>query len=165
MRITAILYIVFVWLFTPHTEARADDARVDAPMAQVDLATPAGLDVVQGAWRYQDVELIPTQFGGAATWDYTPHAGARDFDDSAWQKIEPSTLATRRGHGRISFNWYRLLITVPEQIDGTALAGTTAYFETFSTTMRKCGSMASCRVSLARTAAPSSPDGMRRIGS
>src|SRR6185369_17824518 len=130
MRITAILYIVFVWLFTPHTEARADDARVDAPMAQVDLATPAGLDVVQGAWRYQDVELIPTQFGGAATWDYTPHAGARDFDDSAWQKIEPSTLATRRGHGRISFNWYRLLITVPEQIDGTALAGTTAYFET-----------------------------------
>jgi gluconolactonase len=99
-------------------------------MAQVDLATPAGLDVVQGAWRYQDVELIPTQFGGAATWDYTPHAGARDFDDSAWQKIEPSTLATRRGHGRISFNWYRLLITVPEQIDGTALAGTTAYFET-----------------------------------
>ena len=130
MRITAILYILFVWLFTPHTEARADDARVDAPMAQVDLATPAGLDVVQGAWRYQDVELIPTQFGGAATWDYTPHAGARDFDDSAWQKIEPSTLATRRGHGRISFNWYRLLITVPEQIDGTALAGTTAYFET-----------------------------------
>jgi len=119
MRITAILYILFVWLFTPHTEARADDARVDAPMAQVDLATPAGLDVVQGAWRYQDVELIPTQFGGAATWDYTPHAGARDFDDSAWQKIEPSTLATRRGHGRISFNWYRLLITVPEQIDGT----------------------------------------------
>ena len=130
MRITAILYILFVWLFTPHTEARADDARVDTPMAQVDLATPAGLDVVQGAWRYQDVELIPTQFGGAATWDYTPHAGARDFDDSAWQKIEPSTLATRRGHGRISFNWYRLLITVPEQIDGTALAGTTAYFET-----------------------------------
>ena len=130
MRITAILYTLFVWLFTPHTEARADDARVDAPMAQVDLATPAGLDVVQGAWRYQDVELIPTQFGGAATWDYTPHAGARDFDDSAWQKIEPSTLATRRGHGRISFNWYRLLITVPEQIDGTALAGTTAYFET-----------------------------------
>jgi gluconolactonase len=130
MRITAILYILFVWLFTPHTKARADDARVDAPMAQVDLATPAGLDVVQGAWRYQDVELIPTQFGGAATWDYTPHAGARDFDDSAWQKIEPSTLATRRGHGRISFNWYRLLISVPEQIDGTALAGTTAYFET-----------------------------------
>ena len=49
MRITAILYILFVWLFTPHTEARADNAPVDAPLAQVDLATPAGLDVVQGA--------------------------------------------------------------------------------------------------------------------
>jgi gluconolactonase len=130
MRITAVLYILFVSFITSHTPARADDAPVDAPFAQVDLTTPAGLDVVQGTWRYQDVELTPTQFGGAATWDYTPHAGVRDFDDSAWQKIDPSTLAARRGHGRISFNWYRLLITVPEQIDGTAIAGTTAYFET-----------------------------------
>jgi gluconolactonase len=130
MRITAVLYVLFVAFITSHTPARADDAPVAAPLAQIDLATPAGLDAVQGVWRYKDVELIPTQFGGAATWDYTPHAGLRDFDDSEWQKIEPTTLAARRGHGRISFNWYRLLITVPEQIDGTSLAGTTAYFET-----------------------------------
>ena len=126
MRFTIFLYLLFVSFITSHSSARADDA----PLARVDLTTGAGLDVVQGAWRYQDVELIPTQFGGTATWDYTPHAGARDFDDSEWQKIDPSTLAARRGHGRISFNWYRLLITVPEQIDGLAIAGTTAYFET-----------------------------------
>jgi gluconolactonase len=130
MRITAILYILFVWFITPHSEARADNAPVDAPLAQVDLTSAAGLDVVQGVWRYKDVELTPTQFGGAATWDYTPHAGVRDFDDSEWQKIDPSSLAERRGHGRISFNWYRLLITVPEQIDGTSVAGRTVSFET-----------------------------------
>jgi gluconolactonase len=85
--------------------------------------------------------LIPTQHRGpdaqgqptgapAVTWDYTPHAGVRDFDDTGWEKIDPTTLALRRGHGRISFNWYRLLITVPEQIDGAPTAGTTAYLET-----------------------------------
>jgi gluconolactonase len=130
MRITAVLYVLFVALITSHIPARADDAPVDAPLAQLDLTSQVGLDVVQGAWRYKDVELMPAQFAGAATWDYSPHAGVRDFDDSEWQKIDPSTLAARRGHGRISFNWYRLLITVPEQIDGVALAGTTAYFET-----------------------------------
>ena len=130
MRITAVLYVLFVAFITSHTPARADNAPVDAPLAQLDLTTQVGLDVVQGAWRYKDVELMSTEFGGAATWDYAPHAGVRDFDDSEWQKLDPSTLAARRGHGRISFNWYRLLITVPEQVDGVAIAGTTAYFET-----------------------------------
>jgi gluconolactonase len=141
MRITAVLYVLFVWLMTSHAPARAEDASLDAPLAQIDLTTQAGIDAVQGAWRYKDVELIPTQHRGpdaqgqptaapSVTWDYTPHAGARDFDDSGWEKIDPATLASRRGHGRISFNWYRLTVTVPEQIDGAVLAGTTAYFET-----------------------------------
>jgi gluconolactonase len=130
MRFTAVLYVLFVYFITSHVPARADDVPVDAPLAQLDLTTRAGIDAVQGTWRYKDVELTPTRLGGAATWDYTPHAGTRDFDDSAWETIGPATLAERRGHGRISFNWYRLLITVPEQIDGTALAGSTAYFET-----------------------------------
>ena len=130
MRITTVLYVLFVWVMTSHVPARAGDARIDAPLAQLDLTTPAGIDTVQGAWRYQDVELIPTQHQGAATWDFTPHAGVRDFDDSQWETIAPTALAARHGHGRISFNWYRLTITVPEHIDGAALAGTTAYFET-----------------------------------
>jgi gluconolactonase len=129
MRITAVLYVLFVLFITPHAPARADDAPNDGVVARVDLATAAGVDAVAGAWRYRDVELIPTEHRGA-TWDYTPHAGGRDFDDSAWETLDPTTLADRRGHGRISFNWYRLLITVPEQIDGTPVAGSTAYFET-----------------------------------
>ena len=130
MRITVVLYVLFVWVMTSHVPARADDAPIDAPLAQLDLTTQAGIDAVQGAWRYKDAELISTQFGGKTAWDYMPHAGARDFEDAGWEKIDPTTLAVRRGNGRISFNWYRLLITVPEQIDGAATAGTTAYFET-----------------------------------
>src|SRR5262245_49968970 len=99
MRITAVLYVLFVLLITPHARARADDAPSDGVLARVDLATQAGADVVHGAWRYRDVELVPTQLQGA-TWDYTPHAGGRDFDDSSWETLNPTTLAVRRGHGR-----------------------------------------------------------------
>ena len=104
MRITAVLYVLFVLLITSHVPARADDAAVDAPLAQLDLTTQAGIDAVQGAWRYKDVELIPTQHRSpdgqgqptgapAVTWDYTPHAGLRDFDDSGWETIDPTAPA------------------------------------------------------------------------
>ncbi len=140
MRVTTVLYVLFILFITSHIPARAEDAPADV-LAQIDLTTRAGVDAVQGVWRYRDVELIPTQHRGAdaqgqptaapaVTWDYTPHAGVRDFDDSQWESIDPTKLSLRRGHGRVSFNWYRLLITVPEQIDGTAAAGSTAYFET-----------------------------------
>ena len=141
MRATIILYVLFMLLITPHQESRGDDANFDTVIARVDLATQAGLELVRGIWRYSDVELVPTRHrspdaqgqptgAAASTWDYAPRAGGRDFDDSSWQTIAPETLSERRGHGRISFNWYRLLLTVPDQIDGVPIAGTTAYLET-----------------------------------
>jgi hypothetical protein len=42
------------------------------------------------------------------TYDYTPHAGARDFDDSSWTALDAETLEQRRGNGKLSFNWYRI---------------------------------------------------------
>lgn len=140
MRATIVIYVLYSLLMPP-LPALADDASNAAVIARVDLTTTQGLAAVQGTWRYSDVELIRTQHRRADergqptgeavdTWDYSPHAGGRDFDDSSWQSIQPGTLSERRGNGRISFNWYRLLITVPERIDGAALAGTTAYFET-----------------------------------
>jgi len=141
MRFVVVLYVAFVLTLSPHARSRADEVGQGKTVATLDLATRAGLEAVRGAWRYSDVELVPTQHRapdaqgqptGATvnTWDYAPHAGARDFDDSSWQTIDPTTLAERRGNGRISFNWYRLSITVPERIGGLNVAGTTAYFET-----------------------------------
>jgi gluconolactonase len=111
------------------------------PAAQVDLLTGDGAALLQGQWRYHDVAIVPTmhraadaagQPTGAAvdTLDIAPHAGDRGFDDSAWTTLDPASLGQRRGHGRVSFNWYRFTLTVPEQINGVATRGATLVFAT-----------------------------------
>ena len=111
------------------------------PEATIDLGTTAGIALVKGAWRYSDTKIVEVDFRGPGadkqptgapvrTYDYTPHAGVADFDDSKWQVIGPQTLDQRRGNGRLGFNWYRLKLTVPERINGFDPTGTTAVFET-----------------------------------
>ena len=111
------------------------------PAASLDLMTRAGVDAIAGAWRYRDVELVRVQHrapdaqgqpAGEAvtTWDIEPHAGLRDFDDAQWETIEPSSLNSRRGHGRLSFAWYRIGITIPATVGGFDTRGATVRFET-----------------------------------
>jgi gluconolactonase len=109
--------------------------------ASLDLMSAADVAAVHGAWRYSDVALVPVQHRAAdangqptgaavTTWDIAPHAGGRDFDDSAWQRIDPAALAERRGHGRLSFAWYRINVTIPERVGTFDTRGTTVSFET-----------------------------------
>ncbi|MEP7365294.1 MAG: SMP-30/gluconolactonase/LRE family protein [Acidobacteriota bacterium] len=100
------------------------------PTAVVDLTTNEGVRLVKGQWRYSDAKIVDTEFLGKKTYDYTPHAGVADFDDSQWESIAPETLEKKRGNGRLSFNWYRINVTVPENVGGMPTAGTTAVFET-----------------------------------
>ncbi len=111
------------------------------PSATVDLGTSEGASLVKGQWRYSDTRIVEVDFTGPGadnqptgspvrTYDYTPHAGAADFDDSAWQRIDPATLSARRGNGRMSFNWYRIRVTVPERVGEFDPTGATAVFET-----------------------------------
>jgi len=97
------------------------------PVAVVDLGTEAGTELVQATWRYSDARIVETRFRapdaqgqptGAplATQDISPHAGAVAFDDSQWPVISPTSLAERRGSGRVSFNWYRLTLTLPQRV-------------------------------------------------
>ena len=113
----------------------------DTVLASVDLRTTTGVTAVQAAWRYSDVRILPVEFPSAdaqgqptgakaATFDYEPHAGGADFDDSRWPTIAPESLATRRGHGLLSFNWYRLRLTVPAKLGNFATRGTTLAFST-----------------------------------
>jgi gluconolactonase len=133
MRFTALIYLCFVLFISNAAQTHA--------AATIDLTTPSGVELVNGAWRYSDVQLVPTQHRAAGadgqptgarvdTWDYTPHAGARDFDDSSWPVLDPGTLSARRGHGRISFNWYRIAITVPATVEGMDLSGANVELET-----------------------------------
>ena len=117
------------------------DAPNGKPDAIVDLATNEGVNLVKGQWRYSDTKIIQVDFKAAGpdkqptgksikTYDFTPHAGGTDFDDSKWEKIDPTTLNARRSTGRLCFNWYRINVTVPERVNDVDLAGATAVFET-----------------------------------
>ncbi len=136
MRFTIVLYLLVAQLLS--LTARAAD---EIPAASVDLMTSQGVAQVQGTWRYRDVELLTTQHRAAdehgqptgapvSTWDYSPRAGVRNFDDMQWAAIAPETLSQRRGNGRLSFNWYRILITIPANVGGISTSGSTVWFET-----------------------------------
>jgi gluconolactonase len=111
------------------------------PEATINLATAEGVKLVKGEWRYSDTKIIEIDFKGPGpdnqptgapvkTYDYTPHAGGADFDDSKWQVIDATTLNARRSTGRLCFNWYRIKITVPERVDNFDPTGATVVFET-----------------------------------
>ncbi len=83
--------------------------------------------MVQGEWRYHDVSIVEVDFKSAGpdgqptgapnrTYDYAPHAGWADFDDSAWEVIPPTSLEERRAGGKLCFNWYRIRLTIPERV-------------------------------------------------
>ncbi len=117
------------------------DVPVGKPEATIDLGTTDGVNTVKGQWRYSDTRIVEVDFVGPGpdrqptgapvkTYDYTPHAGGADFDDSKWEVIDPTTLDQRRGQGRLGFNWYRIRLTIPERFGDFDPTGTTAVFET-----------------------------------
>jgi gluconolactonase len=111
------------------------------PLASVDLATREGTALLEAQWRYSDTRIVQVAFydpgadgqpgsRGNQTYDIWPKAGAREFDDSGWEAIDPATLSRPRGHGHIGFNWYRVRLTIPAQVGGVDTTGTTVVFET-----------------------------------
>lgn len=117
-----------------------EDAPALRPAAVVDLRTADGVDLVGGAWRYHDAGIIEVDHQAPGqdlrpsgepirTHDIEPKAGGFDFDDSAWEVLDPASLEGRRGTGRLSFNWYRIRFTIPERIGGFDPTGSTVIFE------------------------------------
>jgi gluconolactonase len=111
------------------------------PDAVIDLATREGVHLVSGQWRYHDVQIVdaesksvgpdlrPTGTQTIKTYDYAPHAGAADFDDSQWEAIDAATLDQRRSTSKVCFNWYRINVTIPGRVAGFSTAGSTVAFE------------------------------------
>src|SRR3954451_20686458 len=113
------------------------------PDAIVDLQTDAGAALVQAEWRYSDATVREIEFVELGspedplgpgtvpnrTFDVFPHAEAADYDDSAWQVLEPRDTERRLANGRVCFNWYRTTVTIPDRIGDTDTAGATVVFE------------------------------------
>ena len=110
------------------------------PDATIDLRTREGVQLIKGDWRYSDVQILEVDSKGPGpdlkpsgapvkTYDYSPHAGIAGFDDSKWVVLDPATLDARRGNGKVSFNWYRLRVTLPQTVAAFSVAGSTVSFE------------------------------------
>jgi gluconolactonase len=137
MKTLSIILISFIFA----TAIFAQEVPSGEPGASIDLATAEGVRTVGGQWKYSDTKIVATDFRAAGadgqptgepvrTYDYAPHAGGADFDDSKWENVAATDLVKRRGNGRLSFNWYRINISVPESVNGFSTAGSTAVFET-----------------------------------
>ena len=110
------------------------------PDATIDLRTKEGAQIVKGEWKYNDAKIVEVDSKGPGadlkpsgapvrTYDYAPHAGIANFDDSAWPVVDPTTLDARRGNGKVSFNWYRIRVTLPEKVAAFPVVGATVSFE------------------------------------
>ena len=111
------------------------------PEAVIDLATTEGISRIKGEWRYSDTKITEVDFRAPGadgqptgkpnkTYDFAPHAGGANFDDSQWEIIDPTTLNLRRSTGKLCFNWYRIKLTIPDRIGDFDPTGSTAVFET-----------------------------------
>ncbi len=150
--ITAALVLIAATFITALAQSNAQtnkqtntqtnwDAPAGTPEATIDLATAEGARLVKGEWRYSDTRIVEVDFRGPGpegqptgqaikTYDYTPHAGGADFDDSKWEMIPASSLEARRATGRICFNWYRIKLTIPDRVGDFDPTGSTVVFET-----------------------------------
>ena len=134
-QLLAVLLFSLVW---PGDGGAATRHGVAA--ASIDLNTVPGAKVTKSEWRYSDARIVDTAFTAAdefgqpstdpvVTYDILPRAGSKNFDDSSWQLVAADSLAKRRGNGRVSFNWYRTTITIPEHVGDFATSGSTAVLE------------------------------------
>jgi gluconolactonase len=117
-------------------------APVLVPAHVVDLMTADGMAAFGAQWKTMEAKIVegpalPAAMPGYKTsYDITPHAGGKDFDDSSWPAIEAKGLADRRGGGKVSFLWYRTNLTVPTKIGSFETAGArmvlTAYVDDYA---------------------------------
>ena len=110
------------------------------PDAIIDLQSEEGVRLVGGQWRYRDATVSQIAFvdvgsdlgpSGSAntTFDVVPHAEALGFDDSDWRGLTPFDTQLRLGAGRVSFNWYRIRVTIPDLVGEVDPTGSTVVFE------------------------------------
>src|SRR5688572_7209812 len=110
------------------------------PDALADLKTPQGAALMTATWRFRAADVVAVDHRAPGhdlkpssdairTHDLSPLASAADFDDGAWEVLDPTTLEARRGTGRVSFAWYRTKFTVPENVGEFATTGSTVVFE------------------------------------
>jgi len=139
-RSLAVLLLLAILRFAPALAQVTGDAPYGKPSAVIDLSTAEGAELVRGEWRYSDARFVEVEHHAPGsdlrpsgppnrTNDLVPHAGVADFDDSTWPVLPAESIASRRGNGKLSFNWYRINVTVPDRVGRLDPTGMTLVFE------------------------------------
>jgi hypothetical protein len=97
------------------------------PRVALDLNKAEDRQKVQGQWRVAP-GLVPGEPNEGLT-AQLPGSPARlaDYNDSGWEVCTNIRESLSVG---FTFAWYRIAVTVPEQLDGVQLAGSRVWFET-----------------------------------
>ena len=113
------------------------------PDAVIDLQTTAGVELVDGHWRYADARVEQIDFVEVGhpddplgpgltpnrTFDVIPHAEPTGYDDSDWRVLQPAETQLRLSQGRVCFNWYRIAVRIPERVGDFDPSGASVVFE------------------------------------
>lgn len=108
------------------------------PTAVVDLQTDAGTALVAGRWSYRvsdfaavDFRMVGADLGPTGPPSRTVDLGVRPatFGDGDWAPLAPADTMRRLGPGLVSAVWYRIDITVPDEVGGVAVRGSTLVLE------------------------------------
>jgi gluconolactonase len=112
------------------------------PAHVVNLLTAEGMAAFGAQWKHMEAKIVegPALQGALpgykTSYNISPHAGAKGFDDSSWPTLEPKQLMDRRGGGKVSFLWYRTNLTIPAKIGdfdtANAKAVLTAYVDDYA---------------------------------
>ncbi len=96
-------------------------------IAKLNLEKAEHLELTNAQWRYAD-GLVPGEPNGGLV-DQLTETPARlaDYDDSNWATCEDIRAAVSKG---LCFGWYRITVTLPEEVDGVSVAGSQVWFHT-----------------------------------
>jgi hypothetical protein len=100
-------------------------AQPDGSIGKIDLMKSDGVTQVKGEWRYHEVM---TGVGPKQN-ELEPKAHGK-FDDSKWEVLKPETLGKGRGPGGYSWCWYRIQVTIPDEVGGKKFDGGPVWFQT-----------------------------------
>ncbi len=93
----------------------------------LDLENPEDLQRAKAQWKFAP-GLVPGEpnEGLTARLSGSP-AGLADYDDSSWEVCENVQVGRSSG---FTFGWFRITVTLPEQVQGLDIRGNRVFFET-----------------------------------
>ena len=93
----------------------------------LDLENPEDLQIARAQWKFAE-GLVPGEpnEGLTARLSGSP-ARLADYDDSKWDVCD--NVQEGRSSG-LTFGWFRITITLPEQVQGLDIRGNRVFFET-----------------------------------